>query len=501
MKKIAISLGLALVSVSLTAQDIYDGLRYSTQELTGTARFVGMGGAFGALGNDLSSLKVNPAGSAVFTTNAAAFTFDHRKNRVSTEFGDAGLEIGNTTSRRTRLGMPQAGGVFVFESNDPNATFRKFTFGVNYERTGNFNRNFRAFGTTNESIGNYFVGGANNFIPYDELRVRPGEIRDNVYSYIGEKYDFYRQEAFLALESGVISPITENENETQYQSNIIGSSYGNDMSQRESGVNSVINFNLGTQINDNLYIGANLNAHIINFDRFTSYYESVNNPEGEVIDLFYENDLRVRGGGFSMQLGAIYVIEGLRLGASVTTPTWYNIEKEITQGIDVFFQDETIERVFPNVINFFDYSFRSPGKATGSLAYVFGQSGLISLDYTYIDYTTQRFSNAPGFGGIIDDTFQATHNFNAGGEFVVNDWSFRTGYHFSQTPFKDDMLFGDTQGVSLGFGYKFGSNNIDFAWQRTFFDRADEFVQTGIQRPAFSNNRITQIMMTYSFLF
>lgn len=501
MKKIAISLGLALVSVSLTAQDIYDGLRYSTQELTGTARFVGMGGAFGALGNDLSSLKVNPAGSAVFTTNAAAFTFDHRKNRVSTEFGDAGLEIGNTTSRRTRLGMPQAGGVFVFESNDPNATFRKFTFGVNYERTGNFNRNFRAFGTTNESIGNYFVGRANG-IQASNFFVNDGESLSGVYRFMGNNFGFAGQEAFLGFQGFLIDPINGNNTDTQYQSNIIGSSYGNDMAQRESGINSVINFNLGTQINDNLYIGANLNAHIINFDRYTSYFESVNNPEGEVIDLFYENDLRVRGGGFSMQLGAIYVIEGLRLGASVTTPTWYNIEEEITQGVDVLTQTEGNITVFPDVINFFpEYSFRSPGKATGSLAYVFGQSGLISFDYTYQDFANQRFSSGLGLNSEVSDTFQATHNFNAGGEFVVNDWSFRMGYHFSQTPFKDDMLFGDTQGVSLGFGYKFGSNNIDFAWQRTFFDRADEFVQTGIQRPAFSNNRITQIMMTYSFLF
>jgi hypothetical protein len=41
-------------------------LRYSQDNLNGTARFRAMG-AFGALGGDLSSLNVNPAGSAILT--------------------------------------------------------------------------------------------------------------------------------------------------------------------------------------------------------------------------------------------------------------------------------------------------------------------------------------------------------------------------------------------------------------------------------------------------
>ena len=35
----------------------------------GSARFQSMGGAFGALGGDLSAININPAGSAVFIDN------------------------------------------------------------------------------------------------------------------------------------------------------------------------------------------------------------------------------------------------------------------------------------------------------------------------------------------------------------------------------------------------------------------------------------------------
>src|ERR1700733_11417753 len=46
-----------------------DALRYSQDILGGTARFAAMGGAFCAVGGDLSTLAYNPAGIAVYTKN------------------------------------------------------------------------------------------------------------------------------------------------------------------------------------------------------------------------------------------------------------------------------------------------------------------------------------------------------------------------------------------------------------------------------------------------
>ena len=63
-----------LVSITLIAsglegfsQNEVDALRYSQLNLSGTARFTSMGGAFGALGGDMSSMTVNPAGIGVLT--------------------------------------------------------------------------------------------------------------------------------------------------------------------------------------------------------------------------------------------------------------------------------------------------------------------------------------------------------------------------------------------------------------------------------------------------
>ena len=62
-----------------TAQNSSDVLRYGSENLQGTARFQGMGGAFGALGGDLSALNINPAGSAVFNNSLITFSGNVRE--------------------------------------------------------------------------------------------------------------------------------------------------------------------------------------------------------------------------------------------------------------------------------------------------------------------------------------------------------------------------------------------------------------------------------------
>jgi hypothetical protein len=64
MKNIYFSCGFTFSAAQ--SQEITDALRYSQDNLNGTARFRAMG-CIGALGGDLSSLNVNPAGSAILT--------------------------------------------------------------------------------------------------------------------------------------------------------------------------------------------------------------------------------------------------------------------------------------------------------------------------------------------------------------------------------------------------------------------------------------------------
>lgn len=66
MKKYITLFLLGLTVTTIQSQDITDAIRFSQDNLNGTARFRAMSGAFGALGGDFSSLNVNPAGSEIF---------------------------------------------------------------------------------------------------------------------------------------------------------------------------------------------------------------------------------------------------------------------------------------------------------------------------------------------------------------------------------------------------------------------------------------------------
>ena len=72
MKKYIFLLALGFTISEGQSQEISDAMRYAQDNLTGTARYRAMSGAFGALGGDFSSLNVNPAGSAVFSNNQMA---------------------------------------------------------------------------------------------------------------------------------------------------------------------------------------------------------------------------------------------------------------------------------------------------------------------------------------------------------------------------------------------------------------------------------------------
>src|SRR3954466_4771231 len=88
MKKITfILVGFSIYIPSLIfAQSDIDALRYSQSSLTGTARYVSMGGAFGALGADFSSLSYNPAGIGLYRKSEFTFTPSIYAEKTTSDF-------------------------------------------------------------------------------------------------------------------------------------------------------------------------------------------------------------------------------------------------------------------------------------------------------------------------------------------------------------------------------------------------------------------------------
>ena len=65
-KKYFMLAALGLMAAPALAQETYQDTKLAENQLTGTARYVGMGGAMEALGADISTISSNPAGIGLF---------------------------------------------------------------------------------------------------------------------------------------------------------------------------------------------------------------------------------------------------------------------------------------------------------------------------------------------------------------------------------------------------------------------------------------------------
>ena len=180
------------------AQDITDALRYSTEGLTGTARYRAMSGAFGALGGDLSAIGVNPAGSAVFANSYATVTMNYNMRKAETTYFN-----GLTTTENSDVNFDQAGAVLVFNSTDPENNWSKFSLGFNYSQINNFEDSFVADGISTNSIDQYFLGYADG-IPLEFLQLQQNETVNDLYQYLGDNECFGAQKAFLVFRVFII---------------------------------------------------------------------------------------------------------------------------------------------------------------------------------------------------------------------------------------------------------------------------------------------------------
>lgn len=494
-----------MVTGNTFAQTITDALRYSTSNVTGTARYRAMGGAFGALGGDLSAIGDNPASSAVFTRGTASVTFANTSyDNTSSFFG----EQRNTSD--SDLDVNQVGGVFVIGGTHK-SRWSKIALSFNYDRTANYDDQFIAQGVNSNSISSYFEEFAQG-VPLELLETVNGESISGLYQFLGETEGFGAQQAFLGFQSFILEPESNELTNTNYSANTRSAVYDQEYVLSSRGSSGKASFNIAAQYNDNLYIGINLNSHFVDYDRTTVLFESNGAGAEEnltnVTDIRFENNLSTIGSGFSFQLGAISKVnENLRLGFTYDSPTWLTISEETSQQVSTIAIDDLGEfstNVNPQLINVFeDYEIKTPGKLTGSAAYLFGKQGLISFDYTYQDFSNLRFRpESDSFfnnqNTAIQDVLQVVHRYKLGGEIRSNEWSFRGGYRFETSPFEDEVAIGDLSGYSAGIGYNFGQIKIDIAYDFFTQDRGEQLFDVGLTDRATVDRDNSSIIATLS---
>ncbi|WP_111683385.1 OmpP1/FadL family transporter [Winogradskyella tangerina] len=504
MKK-ALMFCIGMLSTSiLLAQDVTDAVRYSMDEIQGTARFRAMGGAFGALGGDMSAVNINPAGSAIFNTSHASLTLGYFDKQDDITYFN-----GVNTASNSNVDVNQLGAAFVFANNNPNSPWKRFTLSAAFDRVADFDDDWIASGVNpNTSIVEYFFAFADGQ-RLDEISAFPGETISQAYSEIGRFFGFGNQQAFLGYEGFIIDPVSNTDDNTEYIRNISGSDFDQTFAYTSRGYNGKMAFNFATNYDDKFYFGVNLNAHFINFERTTFFSESNSNASSTVTNVNFDNNLLTTGSGFSFQLGGIAKLtEEFRVGLSYNSPTWYRISEETSQ----FLATTRLENgssvnqiVNPNVTNIFpDYRLQTPGKITGSLAYVFGRTGLLSFDYSVKDYANAQFRPTSdvffsALNGEINNTLTSASSYRFGGEYRYKQLSFRGGYRFEESPYQDNTFFGDLTGYSLGLGYTFGSFNLDLAFSQSERDINYQFFNVGLTDSALLQSKFTDIVLSLGF--
>ncbi len=497
MKRFLTFIALSACAIS-SAQNIDDVLRYSTENLQGTARYQGMGGAFGALGGDLSALSANPAGSAVFNNSVFTFTGTYFDRRAEADY--QGIR---TNDNSNSLDINQVGGALVFKSKDPDSKWRKISAAFNYDMVQNFDDRIYVTGASNEKIDDYFLNFAEG-IATEDIRTLDNESLTDAYLDIGATggLGYGAQQAFLGFQAGIIDPDPTDETETTYISNATPGEAMQNFRQTVSGQNSKFTVNGATQYGEHLQFGASLNFHNVLFDRLNRYREEYSDSNSEIRRTSFENLLQTDGSGFSFGVGAIGKLnDHIRLGASYQSPTWYRLTDNFTQRISSNYRNRNTEIDGSPFLgtNIFDYQITTPGKLTGSIAAVFGQNGLLSFDYGYQDFSNAELrptSDAlfASENAFISEALGGVSTFRVGGEYRIKRLSLRAGYRYEQSPYEDGNIIGDINGISGGLGFNFGGSRLDFAINRTEQDVLHYLADTGINTPAVVN----KINMNYS---
>ncbi|WP_339661942.1 outer membrane protein transport protein [uncultured Polaribacter sp.] len=405
-------------SQSLGYEDL--GILFSQNDNNGSARFTGMSGAFGALGGDISSINVNPAGLSIFNKSEFSGTFNSRKSGItSTYYGSP------RTSENQFINLSNAGAVLVFDSAY-SKDWSKFAIGINYKITKDFSDDFITQGNS----------GIATFREYPLDLNEPALI-----------YDFADEQRFTNAYTGEISEI---------------------------------NLGFSSVHRNKLHVGVSLNFYDLTFSQKSTLTEFNSDVNGNELDANLYQENFTTGTGFSMNTGFIYkATQNFRFGMSYQTPTWFtevleenNIldndgfygDTEIIVSEDNLIYDNTSGGFYPS--QSFIYRLKTPSKLTASAAFIFGKNGLISLDYTNKNYKSIKLSGADfsSENQSFQDYYRNTNNFNLGTEWRFDRLSVRGGYQFEQSPDNAAIASDNLQGYSFGAGYNFGNFKLDFSF-------------------------------------
>jgi long-subunit fatty acid transport protein len=436
------------------AQGEIDALRLSGSDLQGTARGQAMGGAFGALGGDVTGILINPAGLGVYRSSEVNATMSFTSTNIETNWD------GNVQSQdKFKFNFDNISYVQYFPTGNEN--FRTINFGFSYNRLKNFDRKYSASATgLNSSLTDY-IAQLTNGIDYRSMNSEGN-------------YDPYNSGipwlSVLGWQGYFINDVSDN----TYSGLFSDESTNPSLWISERGRIESYGFSLGTNISDILYLGATFSLTDISYHLNSSFDEEY--ERGGNIGL--NNYLETQGDGIQLKLGAIWrPIDALRLGIAYHSPAWYSLT-DYYQGKTYADYEKNNNKEAATPDNAYtNYRFHSPESWVFSVAGILGTKAVVSMDYElknysgmYLDedYTGNHYAETNKF---MSEAFNnITSTVRAGLEYrFTPQFSGRVGYSWMQRPYKEEYIDelvvsgtvphytveGDVSYFTAGIGYRF----------------------------------------------
>ena len=473
MKKIILAAAFLALTTAAGAQSMYDAIVFSQNNYFGTARSMAMGNAVTALGGDLGSIGINPAGSAVSSYGQFVITPGLTISSVSSAYspeGENGYGVANNL-KQTKMNLPNVGFSMTFDTGKRYGV-KGLSFAMLVNQTNNFNYAADAFGTNSRTskiaefadaaygISEIYLPRTDNYNPYEYSDVS----WDILTAYNGGMFGPYGWDGEYA---GVTESISDN---GDYH--FVPAALAQTSSLTKVGSKSDLVMNFGLNISDRVYVGFNLGVPMAHYRFNESFYESAVNPE--LFPIIYEDGDGLyttyfqRGyynykyfadmGGIYASLGVIVrPTDNLRLGASIQSPTALSISETWQYMASTNYSDSYYDDSATSPTGEYSYNLRTPYRASFGAAYTFGKSGVISVDYELADYSVMRFS-AVHMDRMGSDEFLVQNMTNKnfagvaqmlrlGGEFKVTPaFAVRAGYSVSTSP---ERWWTDNTGASV----------------------------------------------------
>lgn len=484
MKKILyVSFALAL-SLPVMAQETYENANIATQDLNGTARYVGMGGAMDALGADLSTISTNPAGIALFRRSAISATAGFMAQQDAKKF-----DFGNTS----HVSFDQIG--FVYSA--PSGKSSYINVGFNYHKSRDFNYILKA--------SNSLKGASQNKLSYlkqaEEVFYPEGNLDRGIngYDYNGNDASTFSQVDYLYY-NALLTDEVEEDGKTVLDFNPYDATAFN-MDRANKGYIGEYDFNISGNINDRVYLGITFGVYDVHYKGYSEYSEAILGNNVTIAD-----ERTITGSGFDVKAGVIFrpIEESpFRIGLSVATPTFYDLTTENVSRLDngtpygAYDQYRTQEA--------YDFKFNSPWRFGLSLGHTVGNYLALGASYEYADYSSldNRIIDGDGYDWWYDSYYESSSSdkemndntsyslkgvstIKLGAEYKpIPELAIRLGYNFvspiyNSNGYKDATVWSpgsyyasatdytnwkSTNRITCGVGYQIDKFNIDLAYQ------------------------------------